>query len=75
MYDDRSFQCYLCLMYGHDLTFYDFLIIADKEISLLHTKVDLVATLGGDGTVLWVCAFTFFLTLLDESECVIALTF
>ncbi|XP_010545595.1 PREDICTED: NAD(H) kinase 1 isoform X2 [Tarenaya hassleriana] len=25
----------------------------DKEISLLHTKVDLVITLGGDGTVLW----------------------
>ncbi|CAN0901806.1 NAD(H) kinase 1 [Linum grandiflorum] len=26
---------------------------ADSEISLLHTKVDLVVTLGGDGTVLW----------------------
>ncbi|KAJ4897736.1 NAD(H) kinase 1 [Raphanus sativus] len=25
----------------------------DKEISLLHPKVDLVITLGGDGTVLW----------------------
>ncbi|CAN1263954.1 NAD(H) kinase 1 [Linum perenne] len=25
----------------------------DDEISLLHTKVDLVVTLGGDGTVLW----------------------
>ncbi|XP_023641184.1 NAD(H) kinase 1 isoform X3 [Capsella rubella] len=25
----------------------------DKEISLLHTKVDLLITLGGDGTVLW----------------------
>ncbi|XP_065867232.1 NAD(H) kinase 1 isoform X2 [Euphorbia lathyris] len=25
----------------------------DKEISLLHAKVDLVITLGGDGTVLW----------------------
>lgn len=25
----------------------------DKEIFLLHTKVDLVVTLGGDGTVLW----------------------
>ncbi|KDP22112.1 hypothetical protein JCGZ_25943 [Jatropha curcas] len=25
----------------------------DKEISLLHKKVDLVVTLGGDGTVLW----------------------
>ncbi|KAG0496692.1 hypothetical protein HPP92_001383 [Vanilla planifolia] len=25
----------------------------DKEIKLLHTKVDLVVTLGGDGTVLW----------------------
>lgn len=30
--------------------------IADKEILLLHTKVDLVVTLGGDGTVLWVCS-------------------
>ncbi|XP_027354601.1 NAD(H) kinase 1 [Abrus precatorius] len=25
----------------------------DKEILMLHTKVDLVITLGGDGTVLW----------------------
>ncbi|XP_030951675.1 NAD(H) kinase 1 isoform X1 [Quercus lobata] len=25
----------------------------DKEVLLLHTKVDLVVTLGGDGTVLW----------------------
>ncbi|XP_073014415.1 putative NAD kinase 3 [Typha latifolia] len=25
----------------------------DEEIKLLHTKVDLVITLGGDGTVLW----------------------
>lgn len=25
----------------------------DKEVSLLHLKVDLVITLGGDGTVLW----------------------
>ncbi|XP_026413696.1 probable NAD kinase 1 isoform X3 [Papaver somniferum] len=25
----------------------------DKEILLLHTKIDLVVTLGGDGTVLW----------------------
>ncbi|KAK1586367.1 hypothetical protein Q3G72_001894 [Acer saccharum] len=25
----------------------------DKEMLLLHTKVDLVVTLGGDGTVLW----------------------
>ncbi|VVA98919.1 unnamed protein product [Arabis nemorensis] len=27
--------------------------VDDKEISLLHTKVDLLITLGGDGTVLW----------------------
>jgi NAD+ kinase len=26
----------------------------DEEIKLLHTKVDLIVTLGGDGTVLWV---------------------
>ncbi|XP_047332912.1 NAD(H) kinase 1 [Impatiens glandulifera] len=26
---------------------------SDEEISLLHTKVDFVVTLGGDGTVLW----------------------
>ncbi|KAL6616725.1 hypothetical protein ACP70R_038995 [Stipagrostis hirtigluma subsp. patula] len=25
----------------------------DEEIKLLHTKVDLIVTLGGDGTVLW----------------------
>lgn len=34
---------------------------ADKEISLLHNKVDLVITLGGDGTVLWVCTFSLFI--------------
>lgn len=33
----------------------------EKEILLLHTKVDLIVTLGGDGTVLWVC--TMFLLL------------
>lgn len=32
-----------------------FYLLADDEIMLLHTKVDLVVTLGGDGTVLWVC--------------------
>ena len=32
-------------------------LIAVKEVLLLHTKVDLVVTLGGDGTVLCVCAF------------------
>lgn len=47
----------------------------DKETFLLHTKVDLVVTLGGDGTVLWVCAFAFLLTLSDKSEYVIALTY
>ncbi|XP_022559531.1 NAD(H) kinase 1 isoform X2 [Brassica napus] len=31
----------------------DHFFYADKEISLLHPKVDLVITLGGDGTVLW----------------------
>ena len=30
------------------------LLNADKEISLLHPMIDLVITLGGDGTVLWV---------------------
>lgn len=29
-------------------------ICEDKEMLLLHMKVDLVVTLGGDGTVLWV---------------------
>ncbi|KAI5387959.1 NAD(H) kinase 1, variant 2 [Lathyrus oleraceus] len=28
-------------------------LLVDKEILMLHTKVDLVITLGGDGTVLW----------------------
>ena len=32
-------------------------LIAVKEVLLLHTKVDLVVTLGGDGTVLCVYAF------------------
>ncbi|KAH9741399.1 NAD(H) kinase 1 [Citrus sinensis] len=44
----------------------------EKEILLLHTKVDLVVTLGGDGTVLWVCAFKLtepvFEMTLDNSE-------
>ncbi|RVW18252.1 NAD(H) kinase 1 [Vitis vinifera] len=31
----------------------------DKETLLLHTNVDLVVTLGGDGTVLWVCSWNF----------------
>lgn len=30
--------------------------LSDREVSLLHTKVDIVLTLGGDGTVLWVSA-------------------
>jgi len=30
--------------------------VTEKEVLLLHTKVDLVVTLGGDGTVLWVSA-------------------
>lgn len=35
---------------------------ADEEILLLHAKVDIVVTLGGDGTVLWVCAFNLITT-------------
>ncbi|XAR60360.1 NAD(+) kinase [Bertholletia excelsa] len=36
-------------------SYYDFVQTwqGDKEILLLHMKVDLVVTLGGDGTVLW----------------------
>ncbi|KAJ3676271.1 hypothetical protein LUZ60_003683 [Juncus effusus] len=36
-------------------TYFDFIQTwqDDEEIKLLHTKVDLVVTLGGDGTVLW----------------------
>lgn len=49
------------------------LIIAEKEVLLLHTKVDLVVTLGGDGTVLWVCEFNLILSVLDELECVATL--
>ena len=59
----------LPLNYGHDLTLYEF-HIADKEILFLHSKVDLVVTLGGDGTVLWVCAFTLIFAFFDESECI-----
>ncbi|KAH9741400.1 NAD(H) kinase 1 [Citrus sinensis] len=35
----------------------------EKEILLLHTKVDLVVTLGGDGTVLWLNLFTYAFTV------------
>jgi valyl-tRNA synthetase len=28
--------------------------LTDQEVKALHTKVDLIVTLGGDGTVLWV---------------------
>ncbi|KAG8388979.1 hypothetical protein BUALT_Bualt02G0181500 [Buddleja alternifolia] len=37
----------------------------DKDMLLLHTKVDLIVTLGGDGTVLWK---TIFLTNLSLTE-------
>lgn len=32
------------------------LYFTENGILLLHHKVDLVVTLGGDGTVIWVCA-------------------
>lgn len=39
----------------------------DEEISLLHMKVDLIVTLGGDGTVLWVSASNHMLyTLMSD---------
>ena len=50
-------------------------LIADKEVLLLHTKVDLVVTLGGDGTVLWVCAFTLILAIIFKSESIITLKY
>ncbi|CAA0805814.1 NAD(H) kinase 1 [Striga hermonthica] len=36
-------------------TYYNFVQtwLDDKDVLLLHTKVDLIVTLGGDGTVLW----------------------
>nr|CAB3465377.1 unnamed protein product [Digitaria exilis] len=34
-------------------------ILTDLEEKTLHTKVDLVVTLGGDGTVLWVPGILF----------------
>lgn len=39
--------CFWCPTYWKSLT--------DEEMKTLHTKVDLIVTLGGDGTVLWVC--------------------
>ncbi|KAL2623489.1 hypothetical protein R1flu_003694 [Riccia fluitans] len=38
-----------------DDSYYNFLLACerDEELALLHTKIDLVITLGGDGTVLW----------------------
>ena len=38
---------------------------AEDEVSNLHSKVDLVITLGGDGTVLWVHLPLFFFPLSD----------
>uniref|UniRef100_A0A7N2M7B0 NB-ARC domain-containing protein n=1 Tax=Quercus lobata TaxID=97700 RepID=A0A7N2M7B0_QUELO len=43
--------------------------VSDKEVLLLHTKVDLVVILGGDGTVLWIyelcCAFFVLFEIVD----------
>ena len=58
------------ITYGFKVNFC-YSLIADKEVLLLHTKVDLVVALGGDGTVLWVCAFTFILAIIFKSECII----
>ncbi|OEL22759.1 putative NAD kinase 3 [Dichanthelium oligosanthes] len=35
------------------------IILTDQEAKTLHTKVDLIVTLGGDGTVLWVCCLSY----------------
>lgn len=42
-----------------------FYSLTDEEVLLLHTKVDLVVTLGGDGTVLWVCLLFLFVFILE----------
>lgn len=34
-------------------------ILTDQEAKILHTKIDLIVTLGGDGTVLWVCFLSY----------------
>uniref|UniRef100_A0A0E0JTT0 NAD kinase 1 n=1 Tax=Oryza punctata TaxID=4537 RepID=A0A0E0JTT0_ORYPU len=42
-----------------------------EEKKMLHTKVDLIVTLGGDGTVLWLSALllTFVLSMLSSLTC------
>jgi NAD+ kinase len=40
----------------------------DQEVKALHTKVDLIVTLGGDGTVLWVRCLRY-VTLYCEYGC------
>ena len=50
-------------------------LIANKEVLLLHTKVDPVVSLGGDGTAPWVCAFTLILAIIFKSECIITLKY
>jgi NAD kinase len=41
--------------------------LIDEEIKMLRTKVDLIITLGGDGTVLWVCIHFLLYFICDES--------
>lgn len=56
--DGKQWDTYSYLTFNKMLFIQYFLnSFSEKEILLLHTKVDLVVTLGGDGTVLWVCAF------------------
>ena len=44
--------------------------LVDQEMKTLHTKVDLIVTLGGDGTVLWVCTMQH----IESRCCVVNLT-
>ena len=62
------------ITYGFKVNIY-YSLIADKEVLLLHTKVDLVVTLGGDGMAFWVCAFTLILAIIFKSECIITLKY
>ena len=63
------------ITYGFKVNICYYSLIADKEVLLLHTKVDPVVTLGGDGTVLWVCSFTLILAIIFKSESIITLKY
>ena len=49
---------------GFTLMFSLIIMLADVEILQPHTEVDIVITLGGDGTMLWLCSLNFNLLVM-----------